>query len=441
VAELDLSGQRILIVDDVAFARVTLKKILFNLGNPDILEAQDGLDAEKILNSETNIHFVIADFNMPKSNGLELVKSIRTGSLQAARSLPVAMLTGYSEEHLVSMALALDINAFIIKPVSKASLSRRLKKMLDVSRDTSWLKDQDLYTDVSIIEVEDQKADVEQNPASLKKAKAVQAKTAFKPQTGKGKPAEKFEESDLAGHEDLRSGKFKASDLADIELIRQISAAQGGIAPDLAPALTNTLDQLGGDVGGEGTRRVVTLLGELVESEAISVADATSLLTSQGQSLAASSGFSEPQAAVPDGEEFFVTLDDIPENALLSRELKTQDGSLLLAVGTPLTDQVVTIVRLLNEIGKLSLNVEDVDSEEKSGLYIKLSAAHGVDYSNVQRVAVENLHEGAVLARDIYMRDGRRYAVAGSIITDRLISLLRDLEELGHLDREILVAS
>ena len=243
------------------------------------------------------------------------------------------------------------------------------------------------------------------------------------------------------GHEDLRSGKFKASDLADIELIRQISAAQGGIAPDLAPALTNTLDQLGGDVGGEGTRRVVTLLGELVESEAISVADATSLLTSQGQSLAASSGFSEPQAAVPDGEEFFVTLDDIPENALLSRELKTQDGSLLLAVGTPLTDQVVTIVRLLNEIGKLSLNVEDVDGEEKSGLYIKLSAAHGVDYSNVQRVAVENLHEGAVLARDIYMRDGRRYAVAGSIITDRLISLLRDLEELGHLDREILVAS
>lgn len=441
MADIDLSGQRILIVDDVAFARETLKRVLLNLGGPTILEAQDGLEAEEILDIEPDVQFVIADFNMPKSNGLELMKTIRSGGLKAARSLPVAMLTGYSDQHLVEMALALDVNAFIIKPVSKVSLSRRLKKMLDVSRDTSWLKTQDIYADIPIVKVKNKKADVEPAPTILAKSKKAQVNNVPTPQTGKGRLSGKFDEADLAEHNTVRSGKFNASDLANLDLIRQISAASRGTGTGIAPGLAHSLEQLAGDVGGESTERLVSLLGYLVDTGSLSVDKAATLLIDVGQPSTTKPETAQagPLDATVDAEEIFVTLNEIPNNALLSQELQTPDGSTLMTVGTPLTAQVVAIIQHLDEIDKVSLHTDLIDGNELRGLYVKTSEAPGVDYTNVTRISPENLKEGAVIARDVYMTDGRRYAVAGTALTARLISLIRDLEDLGHLDREIWV--
>ena len=50
------------------------------------------------------------------------------------RDLPTVMLTGTADTALVSAAVALDIGAFVVKPVSKVMLAQRLTKVLGDQR-------------------------------------------------------------------------------------------------------------------------------------------------------------------------------------------------------------------------------------------------------------------------------------------------------------------
>jgi len=73
---------------------------------------------------------IITDFNMPKSNGLELLKAVRAGETSVPRDTPVILLTGYSDDFVIAAALELDVNAFIVKPVSRKTLQEKLKRVL-----------------------------------------------------------------------------------------------------------------------------------------------------------------------------------------------------------------------------------------------------------------------------------------------------------------------
>jgi len=80
--------------------------------------------------SPPGIKLAVLDFNMPEINGLQVLKAIRTGRAGAPRDLPVLMLTGTADGGLVTTAVALDVGGFVVKPVSKATLSTRLGKAL-----------------------------------------------------------------------------------------------------------------------------------------------------------------------------------------------------------------------------------------------------------------------------------------------------------------------
>jgi CheY-like chemotaxis protein len=67
---------------------------------------------------------------MPVANGLQILKQIRTGALSVPRETHVLMLTGSSDFGLVGAAMSLDVDAFIIKPVSVQAMAGRLEKVL-----------------------------------------------------------------------------------------------------------------------------------------------------------------------------------------------------------------------------------------------------------------------------------------------------------------------
>ena len=111
--------------------------MLREMGCKDVLPADNGAKAFSMFQVETQppIKLAIVDFNMPDLNGLQILKLIRTGKTAAARNLPVLMLTGTADGGLVSAAAALDIGAFVVKPVSKATLSTRIAKALTEPRE------------------------------------------------------------------------------------------------------------------------------------------------------------------------------------------------------------------------------------------------------------------------------------------------------------------
>ena len=131
-----LTGQSVMIADDEPFNLSIVARMLREMGCNDVVTAADGRDTlRQIEKHERPFAFILLDFNMPGVNGLEILKLIRTGKTSAPRSTHVFMLTGSSDVDLVGAAIALEVDAFLVKPISWAILSGRIEKIHQYSHD------------------------------------------------------------------------------------------------------------------------------------------------------------------------------------------------------------------------------------------------------------------------------------------------------------------
>ena len=119
--------QIVLLVEDETFSRAMVGQMLERLGFKRVLLAQDGYQAIEILGREL-VTAVITDFRMPGMHGLQLLKAIRTGKTAAPRNLPCALLTSHAERHLVGLAIVLDADTFLAKPVSSETMAKHMAR-------------------------------------------------------------------------------------------------------------------------------------------------------------------------------------------------------------------------------------------------------------------------------------------------------------------------
>ena len=115
-----------LVVDDYSTARRIIKNNLIALGF-DCLEAEDGEKALTII-SENKLHLVIADVNMPKKNGLELLEEIRDDDNM--KDLPVILTMIEAHEELITTAKELGMKDYLVKPFDVFTLSKTLDKVI-----------------------------------------------------------------------------------------------------------------------------------------------------------------------------------------------------------------------------------------------------------------------------------------------------------------------
>jgi CheY-like chemotaxis protein len=127
---VDVEGKYFVVVDDEDFSRFAVERLLTKR-KAEIISATDGAAAIKAMieavTDGKKIEAVITDLNMLPVNGLELLKSIRVGFPGIPRDLPVIMFTALQGFDLVGQAMALDVNAFLPKPVSKKELYSALE--------------------------------------------------------------------------------------------------------------------------------------------------------------------------------------------------------------------------------------------------------------------------------------------------------------------------
>ena len=112
-------------VDDSKTIRIIIRRILIDLGF-EVLEATNGIHALEVIEPEkAAVKLVLADWNMPEMNGLELLKRLRQDP--DLSSLKVIMVT--TETELSHMASALDegANEYVMKPFTKDILKEKLE--------------------------------------------------------------------------------------------------------------------------------------------------------------------------------------------------------------------------------------------------------------------------------------------------------------------------
>jgi CheY-like chemotaxis protein len=120
-----LSGLTILVVEDVRAMRAILRTTLRNLGIEEIFEASDGQAALNILRAQ-RVDIVITDVCMAPMDGIEFTRRLRQPKNGLNPHVPVLMVSGHTEVSRVKDALAAGVTAFLAKPLTPASLQKKL---------------------------------------------------------------------------------------------------------------------------------------------------------------------------------------------------------------------------------------------------------------------------------------------------------------------------
>jgi two-component system chemotaxis response regulator CheY len=114
----------VLVVDDAAFMRISIRKMLEKNGYEVIGEAENGAVAvEKYF--ELKPYIVTMDITMPEMNGLEALKAI----VAKDKNANILMVSAMGQEAMVKDAVLSGAKGFIVKPFKEDSLIKALSKM------------------------------------------------------------------------------------------------------------------------------------------------------------------------------------------------------------------------------------------------------------------------------------------------------------------------
>ncbi len=120
---------KILVVDDSATDRLIISKML---SGHDLLLAEDGLDALRLMAEHPDIDIVILDLNMPKMDGFQLISEMKSGRLGIMPR--IIILTNHDELDNEKRGLQLGAVDFIRKPLHFDSLNARINVHIELLR-------------------------------------------------------------------------------------------------------------------------------------------------------------------------------------------------------------------------------------------------------------------------------------------------------------------
>lgn len=118
------SSISVLVVDDQQTIRSLVRQGLQQLGFQDVREASDGELALRTLLAKP-AHLIISDYNMPKLDGLGLLRAVRAHP--PFRSTAFIMLTGRADNDLVQRAVQFGVNNYLVKPFTVQILKEKIE--------------------------------------------------------------------------------------------------------------------------------------------------------------------------------------------------------------------------------------------------------------------------------------------------------------------------
>jgi DNA-binding NarL/FixJ family response regulator len=121
------SQATILIIDDHPLLRRGLRDVIGENPRYQIIgEAADGEDAMRLISS-LKPDIIIVDIDMPRLNGLEMMRSLR----QLSFPVKAIMLTMYKEEDMFNAAMDLGAKAYVVKDHAVNDVLIALEKVVD----------------------------------------------------------------------------------------------------------------------------------------------------------------------------------------------------------------------------------------------------------------------------------------------------------------------
>ncbi len=133
-----MTNSRILIVDDEPLNLLLYSEILKASGF-SVIKAEDGMAAIKIAEEEIP-DLIILDWNMPKIDGFEALKTIKR--IESTKDIPVIMITGImTSPDSLQRAMNEGASDFLRKPFDRIELNARVRSLLSLSNSMKEIKE------------------------------------------------------------------------------------------------------------------------------------------------------------------------------------------------------------------------------------------------------------------------------------------------------------
>ncbi|MCP4722896.1 MAG: response regulator [Desulfobacteraceae bacterium] len=118
----------ILLVDDSLSMRRIIRKFLTNQGFTNVLEAGNGAEALEIIDS-TRVELIVSDLHMPIMDGMTFLEQIKANT--RTRDIRFIMLTVEATQATMNKALSMNIDSYIVKPVSENIFFEELMRVIN----------------------------------------------------------------------------------------------------------------------------------------------------------------------------------------------------------------------------------------------------------------------------------------------------------------------
>lgn len=132
---------KILVVEDSSVDRMLVGGLLGKEPTWEIefaIDGQEGLDRIRASDADNSLpDVIVTDLQMPRMDGLELVRNVR----QSYPQVPVVLITSYGSEQIAVDALRAGATSYTPKSMLQSALVRTVKQVLEMSKRMRFTRD------------------------------------------------------------------------------------------------------------------------------------------------------------------------------------------------------------------------------------------------------------------------------------------------------------
>ena len=122
----------VLVVEDSENSAAMLEIAFLGIPGIAVVMTESALDALRILDkANPPVKVIVTDLNMPRMDGYELIRRVRSDSKLA--NLPIIVVSADTDPATPSRIAELGVDAFFPKPFSPAQVRRKLEQLLNAT--------------------------------------------------------------------------------------------------------------------------------------------------------------------------------------------------------------------------------------------------------------------------------------------------------------------
>lgn len=120
---------KILLIEDDEIERMKFAKVASNQWGIAIIEAENGERALDILDQIELPNLIVLDLNMPKINGVEFLKILKTN--KALQYIPIVVMSTSNNHNDIKKCYEIGVSGYMIKPLHYEDYKKKLTSLID----------------------------------------------------------------------------------------------------------------------------------------------------------------------------------------------------------------------------------------------------------------------------------------------------------------------